>query len=168
VLLQSDVIEVAAAMRDAFEQHCGGLLAPAEAHAAGPDAVFFETPAAPRSAEGPSGRGAVPTADAAASAAAAGGGGGYEELQARLDAAGASSAPAAEASGDGEAEEEPPEEGGGGGSGGASSTEPLFRSAWAAAGWLAANPIGVPTEREHMVTAGGGRAYRVLLRKRRD
>ncbi|KAJ9513742.1 hypothetical protein QJQ45_015506, partial [Haematococcus lacustris] len=38
-----------------------------------------------------------------------------------------------------------------------------FQSQWALGGWLADNPLGVPTEREHMVTQRGLPVYRMLL-----
>ncbi|KAL6749289.1 putative methyltransferase-domain-containing protein [Haematococcus lacustris] len=41
-----------------------------------------------------------------------------------------------------------------------------FQSQWALGGWLADNPLGVPTEREHMVTQRGLPVYRMLLVKR--
>ncbi|GFR41651.1 hypothetical protein Agub_g2388, partial [Astrephomene gubernaculifera] len=42
----------------------------------------------------------------------------------------------------------------------------LLNPQWAAGGWLAVNPVGVPTEREFAVTQKGQPVYRVLLRRR--
>mmetsp|Transcript_19611 Transcript_19611/g.58151 ORF Transcript_19611/g.58151 Transcript_19611/m.58151 type:complete len:233 (-) Transcript_19611:539-1237(-) len=43
---------------------------------------------------------------------------------------------------------------------------PQWHSTWANAGWLASNPVGVPTEREvFMDQVTGGRIYRVLLQR---
>ncbi len=44
--------------------------------------------------------------------------------------------------------------------------EEEFHSRWAAGGWLLDNPVGVPTEREHSVTALGEPVFRVLLEKK--
>ena len=47
---------------------------------------------------------------------------------------------------------------------------PPWRSTWAATlpggGWLAVNPVGVPTEREVATLAAGGCIYRMLLHRR--
>jgi hypothetical protein len=52
-----------------------------------------------------------------------------------------------------------------GGAGGPAPPPPL--TGWAAAGWLPANPIGVPTEREVHTAAQGKPVYRCLLVKKK-
>ena len=43
---------------------------------------------------------------------------------------------------------------------------PIWRGEWAARGWLAANPVGAPTEREvFMDSVTGGRVYRLYLER---
>jgi tRNA (guanine-N7-)-methyltransferase len=100
VFLQSDVLEAAVAMRDAFEAGAGDLLQPSPAHH---------------------------TADVRAAAAAA-----WEE----------------EAAAGNPADPPPPLVG------------------WAVAGWVPANPLGVPTEREVHTLAQGKPVYRCVLVKK--
>eukprot|EP00873_Tetraselmis_striata_P015916 jgi/Tetstr1/436180/TSEL_025025.t1 len=96
VFMQSDVEEVAAAMRDQFERHAGGLFELASEHTAGDCS-------APDDADIPG--------------------------------------------------ETSPEGGD-------------WESSWAAQGWMAENPLGVPTEREVYVTQDKLPVYRIMLQKR--
>ncbi|KAI3434614.1 hypothetical protein D9Q98_002682 [Chlorella vulgaris] len=43
--------------------------------------------------------------------------------------------------------------------------QPQWRSQWAASGWLADNPLGVPTEREVLTVEQGLPVYRMMLRR---
>lgn len=98
VFLQSDVEEVATAMRDQFERHAGDVFKLAEDHVGG-ECFSCSSPT--------------------------------------------------------EEDRECDEEGGS-----------VWESTWAAHGWMATNPLGVPTEREVYVTQDKLPVYRVLLRKR--
>lgn len=141
VLLQSDVLEVAESMRDAFERHGGAAFRLAEQHGEG-SVWFAAQPAAAEEAAAPAASTGA-TAEAAAAAAAS---------TASTDAEAGSSY----------------EEGGGegaGGSGDEEEEEEAFESQWAALGWLQVNPLGVPTEREFYVQQSGDPCYRVLLEK---
>ncbi|KAF8061311.1 trmB [Scenedesmus sp. PABB004] len=154
VFLQSDVYGAAVAMRDEFEQHAGDVLELSPLHASA--RVFQWTPEQ-AAAEAAAAAQEQQRQRAAARQRRQGGGaqdgaqGGAEQQDG-----------GAEQQQD-EASEEP--------DGGAEQSqqdggEAAFVSRWAAGGWLADNPLGVPTEREHYVAATGGRVYRVLLVKR--
>jgi tRNA (guanine-N7-)-methyltransferase len=147
VFLQSDIHSAAAAMRDAVEEFGGGPasfeLAPQ--HFAGGGATFPDA--------GP------PPAQVSAAGV---GGGPPTQSKKRKQKKGQD-----EEGDDGDGNDDKDDDGDDGQSGPAPTT--AFVSQWSReGGWLSVNPIGVPTEREHYVTAAGGSIFRVLLRRKRD
>lgn len=163
--VQSDILDTSKDMRDTFEIHCGQLLEPADDHwdpeRSGP---HFAT----RVAEEPTEDVAAEEAPTEVAPAAAAG-------EARAEAR-------AEVAADGHLDDGLPGmdivSSGGSDDGGGSSGDdddddqpPGFQSRWAAelpgGGWLRANPLGVPTEREVATLSNGGGVYRMLLLKKR-
>jgi tRNA G46 methylase TrmB len=141
VFLQSDIYAAAAAMRDAMEEWAGREafeLAPQ--HFAGEGATFEDVGPPADQVRGEPTKQMQKKQKADGDGEKDGGGGKKEQEEDGDDKDGNQTASGAAA----------------------------FVSEWSRqGGWLSANPIGVPTEREHYVTAGGGSVYRVLLRRRR-
>jgi hypothetical protein len=172
LLLQSDVLGVAVAMRNMFEKYGGrDVLVPAAQHTEAPGAVFIEEPPAARSGQAANGcssgsesdgRGAPTPAPTPASATP------VPQLPLRPAQASVSAVagiPSRDCGSD-------DGEGGAGDSGSECDVGPgdeddylTMSSEWAKAGWLKKNPLGTPTEREHYVMQQGLPVYRILLRK---
>lgn len=147
MFLQSDIYAAAAAMRDAMEEWGGGgdsfELAPQ--HFAGEGATFPDV--------GPPADQVRPTSQGA---------GGSKKKQKKEGGEGGEGEGAADEEGDDDAAANDADDQ-------AAPASSTFESKWSKeGGWLTDNPIGVPTEREHYVTAGGGSVFRVLLRRKRD
>lgn len=160
VFLQSDILNVSVAMRNAFEQHASDAFQPAPQHTQ--DGVFFaeiSDDKAPSSA-GQQCKSITGTdtdyANLSETIASA------EQHVKSRDAAGDDAVEVSNSQGGDESpsttDKEP--------AGEVASSDPPFESQWATAGWLKVNPIGVPTEREHYVLSCGGAAYRLLLVKK--
>jgi hypothetical protein len=163
VFLQSDVLQVSEAMRNAFEQHAGDAFQLSPLH--NPGAVFF-TDSSTQQAEGQEGQEQQQEESATQGSSAASG----DVLH---------QAPAS--SSDDSLQEQ--QQGGSSDSAAAGQPPKLqpsrqwvyqpagqdtedFQSQWSAGGWLADNPVGVPTEREFSVTSLGDPVFRVLLEKK--
>jgi hypothetical protein len=152
IFLQSVIWQAVTAMRDEFEQHAGDVLSLSPLHTSG--RVFHWTreqeAAAVAAVVAQQAQQAAPAPAAQQEQAGA-----EQQQQQGLAAAvaavqdGAAGADEG-SSGDGADDEGEPEG---------------FVSTWAAGGWLADNPLGVPTEREVYVTEQGGKVFRVVLVK---
>ena len=154
---------VAAHMRDAFELHGAGAFALAPEHFGGrsPEQTL-EAVLGPGAGGGAAEGGAPPLAAARGASSAAGGS--DEEEEEDCAGGGEEAGPSAASAGGGAAEDAEPS--GDEGPGGATPEELQVRRerlAWWRAGWLGANPLGVPTEREVATLGAGGAVYRVLL-----
>lgn len=167
-------MELSRDMRDTFERCCGDLLEPSEEHR---DPEKAGAHLAPR----PAGEGEQSGGRAEAAAGA------WEAQRREQEEAAAAAlaedplpgfvSSAGEGSG-GEGHGGAGSDGEGGGPGGEAAeadeaelkAEAEFVSRWAAelpgGGWLRANPVGVPTEREVATLANGGGVFRMLLIKK--
>lgn len=156
---QSDIIDLSKDMRDTFERCCGDVLEPAPDHS-DPDKAGAHF--APR----PAGAGEGQPDGAAAAAAAAEGAAALGAPPSEDELPGAEAGDLAGGGGGSDGEEAE----GGGGDDAEGKAEEEFVSRWAAelpgGGWLRANPVGVPTEREVATLAHGGGVYRMLLLKK--
>jgi tRNA (guanine-N7-)-methyltransferase len=145
VFLQSDIYAAAAAMRDAMEEWAGKEafeLAPQ--HFAGEGATFEDV---------------GPPADQVRNEQQKQGKKKQQKTEGGEEEGGKAAAEAGEGKDDDDDNDDDDQ---------AAATADTFVSEWSKqGGWLTANPIGVPTEREHYVTAGGGSVFRVMLRRRR-
>lgn len=149
VFLQSDVLDAVAAMRDEYEQHAGDVLQLSPLHSTAP--VFMWS----RQQE----NAALAAAAAAAAAAKAAA---KQQQQTHEETPSAAAA-------DGDAEDDDGSSSSSNVDSGSSEDTGSsygFVSKWAEGGWLADNPLGVPTERENYVQRQGGKVFRVLLVKK--
>ncbi|WIA34329.1 hypothetical protein OEZ86_012668 [Tetradesmus obliquus] len=152
VFLQSDVYNAAVSMRDEFEQYAGDVLQLSPLHS--PASTFQWTPQQEAAAAAASKQ---PSDVARRQQQQQQHGDSSQEDSASEATFSSSSSSEQHDSSDNVAAELDSEL--------LSSSEEQFVSSWAAGGWLVDNPLGVPTEREHYVTAQGGKVFRVLLVK---
>ena len=139
LFLQSDVKLVSSAMRNIFEMYAFDQFELAPQHSVREEDVFFSAQDDPTEGD-PSGSPGGPSSNLPAGGEAGGTISSDDDLG-RDDAEAGEEASAADSSEDYD----------------------NMVSRWAEAGWLRANPIGVPTEREHHVLQQGLPVYRVLL-----
>lgn len=145
LFLQSDVLHVAVAMRNIFEKYAGDAFQLAPEHHL-PGATFFAADAVQhqeqQAAQQTLQLDAEQHADTGGSSHAVGGNG---DTAVGLSASDEGASTSTDSDSD---------------------DYETLDSAWAAAGWLSSNPLGVPTEREHYVQQKGLPVYRVLLTRK--